>query len=55
MIKAGDQLVRVEGVEIRDMPPEQIGKMILGKQGSSVELGFVRGTERYSVQLIRNS
>ena len=32
MIKSGDQLVAVGGVDIRDMKPEAVGEMLLGEE-----------------------
>ena len=30
--QAGDQLVEVDGVDIRELAPEQVGKMIMGEE-----------------------
>eukprot|EP00802_Teleaulax_amphioxeia_P026632 Tamp_27757.p1 GENE.Tamp_27757~~Tamp_27757.p1 ORF type:complete len:276 (-),score=34.35 Tamp_27757:15-842(-) len=41
-IKKGDVLVTVDGVEVKNMEPSQLGKLILGPVGSTAELVFSR-------------
>jgi len=41
-IKKGDVLVAVDGVNVSNMEPSQLGKLILGPAGSTAELEFSR-------------
>ncbi len=54
-IKEGDEIIRVNGTDIKDMVLENIVAMIKGEEGTSVDITFYRpGEERtFEVTLIR--
>ena len=55
MVKTGDRLVQVGGVDIRDLNPKQIESLLLGEEGSRVKLGFLRDAQVTSVDLVRTT
>jgi len=53
-VKEGDVLVSIDGVDVTNMPVEELGDHILGPQGSNVVIGVNRGAEgMFYVQLTR--
>mmetsp|Transcript_41598 Transcript_41598/g.131091 ORF Transcript_41598/g.131091 Transcript_41598/m.131091 type:complete len:150 (-) Transcript_41598:929-1378(-) len=46
MIFPGDVLVQVDGVDVSPMRLQEVGALILGSEGSTVSLGFLRVNSR---------
>lgn len=52
-IEVGDILLAVDGKDIRDMEAEEIRQLVLGKEGSSVQLLIRREAEEKNISVIR--
>lgn len=52
-LKAGDRLMLVDGVDVSNMPPAKTRELIVGEEGSAVDITVLRGEELISVRAVR--
>jgi len=52
-LMTGDQIVAVDGVDVRDLSSDRVTDMLRGEPGSRVELTVRRGAEEFKVTLTR--
>jgi C-terminal processing protease CtpA/Prc len=53
VIQEGDILSEVDGKSVLRFPPAQVSIHLLGPKDSSVEIVFLRGEEKVTVNLLR--
>lgn len=53
-VKAGDVLVKIDGESIETWKSDQIKEHIVGEEGTSVNLEFLRGSETLSMDIVRS-
>ncbi len=42
-VRAGDEIVRIDGEDVRGLPGEEVGRRLAGERGTPVKLGLLRG------------
>ncbi len=50
---AGDEIVMIDGVYVRDLPTQELRRRLRGEPGSRVKLTLLRGTAVVRVEIVR--
>ena len=54
-VQSGDQIVKVNGIVVKDKSLEEIAALVKGEEGTSVSIEFKRGEKTYTKDLVRAS
>ena len=53
-LREGDEIISIEGQDVRDLPPGEVAEMLRGELGSEVSITVIRGgTEVIRVKIVR--
>ncbi|MGD9677933.1 MAG: S41 family peptidase [Vulcanibacillus sp.] len=54
-LKAGDLITHVDGISIKGKSTEEAADLIRGKEGTTVQITFIRNAEEFTVEVVRAS
>lgn len=54
-IRVGDYIISVDGEDVTDMSLQEIGKLCIGEEGTTLILGVLRGEESFEFEVVRRA
>lgn len=54
-VKVGDFIISVNGEDVTNMSLQEIGKLCIGEEGTSLKMGVLRGEEAMELEIVRRA